>query len=73
MSADRRPEYEACTGETLHCRCTVCGGWWAKDSALNQPPLVVPYWCPHCGQRLTPAQYPDPPQRPPQPPQALEL
>ena len=73
MSADRLPEYEACTGETLHCRCTACGGWWAMDSALNQPPLAVPYWCPHCGQRLTPAQYPNDPHRPPQPPQALEL
>ena len=74
MNADLLlPEYEASLSETLHCRCTVCGGWWAMNDTLNRPPLAVPYWCPHCGQRLTPAQYPDDQPKSPQPPQELEL
>ncbi len=73
MNANLLPEYESCSGETLHCRCTVCGGWWAMDSALNRTPLAVPYWCPHCGQRLTPAQYPDDPKPTPEPTVRQEL
>jgi DNA-directed RNA polymerase subunit RPC12/RpoP len=55
MTADRLPVYEHCIDETMNCRCTACGGWWAMESTFSCAPLNVDYWCPHCGKRLTPA------------------
>ncbi len=55
MTADLLPVYEHCIDETMNCRCTVCGGWWAMESTFSRAPLNVDYWCPHCGKRLTPA------------------
>jgi DNA-directed RNA polymerase subunit RPC12/RpoP len=73
MNADLLPVYEHCIDETMNCRCTACGGWWAMESTFSRTPLDVDYWCPHCGKRLTPAQYPDEPPRTPHPPKELEL
>lgn len=51
--------YDHAVETVLHCRCTVCCGWWHLDNA----PTDKPYWCPHCGTQLDPAQYPE--DRPP--------
>lgn len=52
------PEYEGCIEPILHCRCTVCGGWWQIEWATGSKGYCS-YWCPYCGQKLQPAQYPE--------------
>ena len=49
------PEYDHAIETVLHCRCAVCCGWWAMENS----PEVKSYFCPHCGTKLAPAQYPD--------------
>ena len=67
------PAYDACAETLLHCRCTVCSGWWHLENANTDRA----YWCPHCGLRLDPPDYPDEPKnsapQPPTPPQELAL
>ena len=63
------PEYEWSIEELVHYRCTSCAGWWTVGNGkLNRK-----CYCPHCGRHLTPAQYPDAPNRPSSPPQELPL
>ena len=65
------PTSDACAETLLHCRCTVCSGWWHLEHADADRA----YWCPYCGLRLDPPHYPDdtPPNSTPQPPQELAL
>ena len=64
------PAYDACAETLLHCRCTVCSGWWHLENANADRA----YWCPHCGLRLDPPCYQDATQNStPQPPQELTL
>ena len=60
MTADLLPEYDHCTETLLHLRCTSCVQWWTiGDGRWNRD-----YFCPWCGLKLTPAQYPDAVARP---------
>lgn len=54
-----------------HFRCAdaKCAQWWS----ISDGPTDRALHCPHCGQTLTPAQYPDPKRPPATPPQEIAL
>lgn len=46
-------QYDYSTEVLMHYRCCLCNGWWSiSDGATD-----CTFYCPHCGECLTPAQY----------------
>lgn len=51
------PEYDHSAETLLHIRCRLCSNWWSMSE--GRPERC--YYCPYCGQKLSPAQYSDVP------------
>lgn len=66
---DLLPEYDWCLETLAHYRCTACCGWWTIGDGRTDRPRH----CPHCDQKLQPAQYPETRRHPATPPQEILL
>ena len=73
MTADLLPEYEYTPETFMHYRHPGCLESLGQGWSIRRGSSEKPCFCPYCGQRLSPAQYPPTATFPTKPAQEIDL